>query len=64
MDINTYLDNKVQQDVILAPFTTFKIGGPAKYFYIAKNNNDLVSALTFAKKLKIKTFVLGGGSNL
>ncbi|MCX6739791.1 MAG: UDP-N-acetylmuramate dehydrogenase [Candidatus Parcubacteria bacterium] len=54
----------VQIDVSLAKYTTFKIGGPAKYFFIAQDNEDLVRAMTFAKKLKIPGCVLGGASNV
>lgn len=45
-------------------FTTFKIGGRAKYFFEAKSKEDIVSAIRAAKKLKLPFFVLGGGSNL
>ena len=48
----------------LAPYVTFKIGGPAQYFYIPQNNQELVQALKLADELKLKTFILGGGSNL
>ncbi|HDQ22502.1 MAG TPA: UDP-N-acetylmuramate dehydrogenase [Candidatus Uhrbacteria bacterium] len=62
--LEQYLDQKIQTNVPLAPYTTFKIGGPAKYFFIAKNNEDLVRLSTFAKKLKIQTYVLSGCSNV
>jgi len=53
-----------QKDVSLKNYTTFKIGGKAKYFFIAKTKEDLFCAITAAKKLKLPFFVLGGGSNL
>ncbi len=58
------LDKKIKKDEPLAQYTTFKIGGSAKYFFIAKENEDLVRALTFAKKLKIPMYILAGGSNV
>ena len=58
-----YLNN-VKKNVFLAPYTTFKIGGPAKYFYEAKSNKDLIAAITMAKKENLPFFVLGGGSNI
>ena len=58
------LGKKVKLDEPLAKYTTFKIGGPAKYFFIAKENEDLVRAVTFAKKLKIPFYILGNGSNV
>lgn len=54
----------VQENVILAPFTTFKIGGPAKYFLKAKGIAEIQSALKDAEKNNIPVFILGGGSNL
>ncbi|MDZ7799105.1 MAG: UDP-N-acetylmuramate dehydrogenase [Patescibacteria group bacterium] len=54
----------LKEKVKLAPFTTFKIGGPAKYFIIVKNENQLIEALKWAKKNKIKYFILGHGANI
>jgi len=48
----------------LKSHTTFRIGGPAKYFYIAKNSSDLIKAVQQAKKRKMRFFILAGGSNL
>ncbi|MFZ3137410.1 MAG: UDP-N-acetylmuramate dehydrogenase [Thermodesulfovibrionales bacterium] len=53
-----------RKNVSLKNYTTFKIGGRAKYFFIAKTKEDLFCAITAAKKLKLPFFVLGGGSNL
>ncbi len=55
---------QIQENVQLAPYTTFKIGGPAKYFCIVKNQFDALEAYEFAEKNNLKTFVLGGGSNI
>lgn len=55
---------EIQKNIILAPYTTFKIGGPADYFCEVKNLEDLEGALTQAKKKSWKIFILGGGSNL
>lgn len=41
-----------------------KVGGPAKYFFIAKSEDDLISAINWAKDNKIKWYVIGDGSNL
>lgn len=54
----------LEENVLLAPYTTFRIGGPAKYFYVAKKEDDLVAAIRWAKEEKLKYYVLGGGSNL
>ena len=55
---------KFKKNVSLKNYTTFKIGGPAKCFYIAKNKTELIEAIKEAKKLKLPFFILGRGSNL
>lgn len=54
----------LQKDVPLKEHTTFNIGGPAKYFFVAKERESLLQAIAKAKKLKLPVFVMGGGSNL
>ncbi|MCX6706138.1 MAG: FAD-binding protein [Candidatus Woesebacteria bacterium] len=54
----------VQKNVLLKDYTTYKIGGPAEYFFIAKTKEDLILTLKSAKDLKLPVFILGGGSNL
>jgi UDP-N-acetylmuramate dehydrogenase len=48
----------------LKPYTTFKIGGPARFFAPVENRHDLASILDFAKSEGLPLFVLGGGSNV
>jgi len=55
---------RVERDVLLAPYTTFRIGGPAKYFFAAHTKEDIQKAQRAAKKLKVPFFVLGDGSNI
>lgn len=54
----------IQNNIPLAPFTTFKIGGNARYFTSVKNVEDLKEALNYAKQGNLKAFILGGGSNI
>lgn len=54
----------VKKNVLLKNYTTFRIGGPVKYFYTAKNKSDLIKAVKAAKELNLPFFILGGGSNL
>ncbi len=54
----------IQKKVKLAPYTTFKIGGPADYFGVVKNVEELKEAVIFAQAKKLKIFVLGGGANV
>jgi UDP-N-acetylmuramate dehydrogenase len=48
----------------MAPYTTFRIGGPAKFFCEAKDEDEIVEALEFAKEKNLPIFILGGGSNI
>jgi UDP-N-acetylmuramate dehydrogenase len=54
----------IKENVCLADHTTFMIGGAARYFFVAKTNDDLIKAVNSAKAADIPWFVLGGGSNL
>ncbi len=55
---------KVERNILLKNYTTFKIGGPAKYFFKAETEQDLVKAVKVARKNKLPFFILGGGSNV
>lgn len=55
---------QIQQQVPLAPLTTFKVGGPARYFIQACSEADVCAAVAEAHIRGWPLFVLGGGSNL
>jgi len=55
---------KIRENVLLRDYTTFKIGGPARYFFVAKNKEEIKEAILWAKKKKLPFFILGGGSNV
>jgi UDP-N-acetylmuramate dehydrogenase len=55
---------RIQQQVPLAPLTTFKVGGPARYFVEARSEEDVRTAVAEARSRGWPLFVLGGGSNL
>lgn len=48
----------------LKAYTTFKIGGPARYFASLALPEELPQAIAFAASRAVSIFVLGGGSNL
>ncbi len=54
----------IQENVALAPLTTFKVGGPARYFVEPKTATEVAEAIQFARSRSLPLFVLGGGSNL
>ena len=55
---------KFQKNIPLKNRTSFKIGGPAKYFFEAKNLKNLFEAVKKAKQEKIPIFIFGGGTKL
>ena len=44
--------------------TSFKVGGPARYFVKAESLDDLKKALDLAREKRIPFFILGNGTNL
>lgn len=54
----------MQENIQLKDYTTFKIGGNALYFTVARTVGDIKKAVIFARDKKLPFFVLGGGSNI
>lgn len=54
----------LEENKPLAPFTTFGIGGPARWFVEARTEAEAVEAAHWARERGVPLFVLGGGSNL
>ncbi len=54
----------ITENQSLKEFTTFKIGGLARFFCVVKNEDELIEAVGFSKKNRIPLFILGGGSNI
>lgn len=56
--------DRLRTNVPLAPFTTFRIGGPADVLYDATSDNDLANAAGAARDAGVPFFVLGLGANI
>lgn len=54
----------IQENIPLNRYTTFGIGGPARYFAEVSTDTDAIEAIRWATSKNIRIFVLGGGSNL
>lgn len=48
----------------MAPLTTLRVGGPARYFVEAHSEAQLTEAISYASRRRLPLFILGGGSNL
>lgn len=56
--------DRLRRDVPLAPFTTFKIGGPADLYFEARSADELEHILRAARETKVPFFLLGTGANI
>ena len=59
---NKFKDN-LSENVKLSNYSWFKLGGNAKYFYKAKDIDQLKIFLEETKKKNLKTIIIGAGSN-
>jgi len=65
MELGDRLDAaRLKQNVPLAPYTTFRIGGPADLFYDAISADDLANAVAAARRSGMPYFILGLGANI
>ncbi|MDI6733991.1 MAG: UDP-N-acetylmuramate dehydrogenase [Patescibacteria group bacterium] len=55
---------KILKNKKIANFITFKLGGRAEFFCLAKNLDEIIEAIKWAKKRKIKWQIFAGGSNV
>ena len=55
---------ELEENVPLAPLTTFGIGGPARWFAAVASEVELARACEWAAEQGLPLFVLGGGSNV
>jgi UDP-N-acetylmuramate dehydrogenase len=56
--------DRLERDVPLAQYTTFRIGGTADLLYRARTADELAEAVTAARELGIPYFLLGLGANI
>lgn len=55
---------RVQRDALLAPYTTFRIGGPADLLVHARTARELIDAVRAAREAAVPFFLLGSGANI
>ena len=55
---------KIKENEPLSEWSSYKIGGPASYFFDAEDFRGIKEALEWAKNEKQPVFILGGGTNL
>src|ERR1044072_7309744 len=55
---------RVRRNAPLAPFTTFRVGGPADYLVEVSRSSEVKDALAAARADGLPVTILGGGSNV
>jgi len=55
---------RIEENRPLKPLTTFKIGGPARYFAEVSDPSELPEGFKFAETRNLPILILGGGSNM
>jgi len=56
--------DRVHANVRLAPFTTFRVGGPADWLVEPRSAAEIVTTLQLASRSHVPVTLLGGGSNV
>lgn len=54
----------ILKDEILSNYTSYRVGGKAKYFIKVISNDDVGVAINFAEKFSMNYVLLGAGSNI
>lgn len=54
----------IREQEPLSAHTTFRIGGPAAYYLIPEDRDEVRDAIAFAEEKKLPFYVLGRGSNM
>lgn len=55
---------EIREHVPLAPYTNYCIGGPARYFAIARTVDEVRAGLKAAQQHQLPLFILAGGTNV
>jgi UDP-N-acetylmuramate dehydrogenase len=56
--------DRVRREAALAPYTTFKVGGPAELLIETQHADEIARAVKLAHDSGVKVTMLGGGSNV
>jgi len=58
------LGQPLRTGVLLGEHSSFRIGGPADYFFAARSAQELMMAVRLARRQGLRHFVIGGGTNI
>ncbi|MCJ7646930.1 UDP-N-acetylmuramate dehydrogenase [bacterium] len=63
-ELRRLVGNRVKVDEPLSRHTSFRIGGPARYFLELRNIEELTDVIEFSQREKLDFFILGEGTNV
>lgn len=63
-ELKQWFAEQVRFNVPLAPYTTYKVGGPAAIYAEPENREELQALVRFAAQHRLPVFILGGGANI
>ncbi|MGM0443159.1 MAG: UDP-N-acetylmuramate dehydrogenase [Fibrobacterota bacterium] len=55
---------KIEENVLLGPHTSYRVGGPARYWAAPRCARDAGEVLAFTRERNLPLFILGRGSNV
>jgi UDP-N-acetylmuramate dehydrogenase len=62
--IRAEFGDAVQENVVLAPYTSARIGGPADVLLTVNSADELARTVQFIWEYELPYYILGGGSNV
>ena len=62
--LDAQFGGRARRDALLAPLTTFRVGGPADWLVEPRTSDEIVTALKLASEAGVAVTMLGGGSNV
>ncbi len=63
-DLRSKISPKVRADEPMSKHTTYRIGGPAEFYFESHTAEETAKAVAAAKEFGLELFVFGGGSNM
>lgn len=61
---NILKEDELIENEMMQKHTTFKIGGPVKFFVKPKTDKQIIEIIKLCNKYRVNYFILGNGSNL
>ncbi len=63
-NIKTLIKNKLEKNISLAHFTTWRVGGPAEFLVEPEGIEEIEDIIEWANLNELKFYIIGAGSNL